>query len=108
MSEVLNQPEFYSDGELFKDLLEAVEGGSLIEALRPNDMSEGELRVVIGHEHSAQFLYPYGAVLSSYGNISHSSGTVAVIGPTRMSYATAIPAVRFIANLLDELTAELQ
>ncbi len=108
LSEVLNQPEFYSDGELFRNLVEAVEGGSLIEALRPTDMSAGELRVVIGHEHSAQFLYPYGVVLSSYGNIAQSSGTVAVIGPTRMSYATDIPAVRFMANLLDELTAELQ
>ena len=108
LTEVLNQPEFYTDGELFRDLLEALEGGSLIEALRPHDMSVGELRVVIGHEHSAQFLYPYGVVLASYGNMAESRGTVAVIGPTRMSYATAIPAVRVIANLLDELTAELQ
>ena len=106
-TEVLNQPEFYVGGELIHDLLEAVEKGMLVEALHPIDMSFGELRVVIGHEHSETFLHPYGVVLTTYGNTSDSHGTVAVIGPTRMSYANAIPSVRFMADVLDELTMEL-
>lgn len=106
-TQVLNQPEFFGDGELIRDLLEAIEKGRLVSALHPGELSMGELRVVIGHEHAESFLYPYGVVVGTYGDSSSGRGTVAVLGPTRMAYAAAIPSVRFMTDLLSELVVDL-
>jgi heat-inducible transcriptional repressor len=107
-TQVLNQPEFLGDTELVRDLIEAVEGGRLIPALRPEDVPQGELRVVIGHEHTESFLHPYGVVVGTYGSPFGGKGTIAVLGPTRMAYAMAIPSVRYMTNLLSEMVTDLR
>src|SRR5262252_7654857 len=48
------------------------------------------LSVVIGAEHLDPNLRPFSLVLSTYGD---GSGTLGVIGPTRMRYSRAIAAV---------------
>ncbi|MDA1097028.1 MAG: heat-inducible transcriptional repressor HrcA [Chloroflexi bacterium] len=100
--QVMNQPEFL-DIALLRGLLEAIEAGTLLAALRPENLPLGDLRVVIGPEHAREFLYPYGAVVASYGDAGSGQGTLAVIGPTRMPYSTAIPSVRYVAGLLTEI-----
>ncbi len=50
------------------------------------------LTVVIGAEHSDPELRPFSLIASTYFD-GHSTGTVGVIGPTRMKYSRAISAV---------------
>jgi heat-inducible transcriptional repressor len=50
------------------------------------------LTVVIGAEHSDPELRPFSLIASTYFD-GHSTGTVGVIGPTRMRYARAISMV---------------
>lgn len=104
-TQVLRQPEF-TDSGLIRGLLEAVDAGRLVSALRPSDLSFGELRVTIGEEHAQDFLRPYGVVLAVYGNEGEGRGMVAVLGPMRMAYGTAIPSVRYLAQILTELAEE--
>jgi len=52
--------------------------------------------VVIGTEHSTPDLRPFSLVASTYGEGSRS-GTVGIIGPTRMRYSRAITAVDGVA-----------
>jgi heat-inducible transcriptional repressor len=106
-SRVLNQPEFVDAG-VVRDLMEALEAGRLLPALRPDEISAGDLRVVIGHEHLESFLHPYGVVVSTYGDPDGGRGTIAVLGPTRMPYAMAIPSVRYVTGLLSELVLDLR
>jgi heat-inducible transcriptional repressor len=47
------------------------------------------LTVVIGNEHSEPELRPFSLIASTYFD-GHSTGTVGVIGPTRMRYSRAI------------------
>ena len=50
------------------------------------------LTVVIGTEHSDPELRPFSLIASTYSD-GHGTGTVGVIGPTRMKYSRAIAAV---------------
>jgi heat-inducible transcriptional repressor len=42
-------------------------------------------------------------VLARYGVPGLATGMLGVLGPMRMSYAKAIPTVRFVAGLLSDL-----
>ena len=54
------------------------------------------LTVVIGAEHSEPELRPFSLIVSTYFD-GRSTGTVGVIGPTRMRYSKAISAVDIAA-----------
>jgi heat-inducible transcriptional repressor len=61
------------------------------------------LTVVIGTEHSTPDLHPFSLVLSAYGD---GSGTVGIIGPTRMRYSRAIAAVDGVARAVSRVLNE--
>jgi heat-inducible transcriptional repressor len=104
-SQVMSQPEF-EDSATIRGLLEALDAGTLVAALHPPDLRIGDVRVVIGHEHDESFLHPYGAVVATYGEAATGRGTIAVMGPTRMPYSSAIPSVRYVAHVLSEIVIE--
>ena len=54
------------------------------------------LTVVIGAEHSDPELRPFSLIASTYFD-GRGTGTVGVIGPTRMRYSTAISVVDIAA-----------
>ena len=45
-------------------------------------------------------------ILARYGELEQLSGTVAVVGPTRMPYGRNISAVRFVAGLISTFISE--
>jgi len=61
--------------------------------------------VVIGTEHSTPDLRPFSLVASTYGEGSRS-GTVGIIGPTRMRYSRAITAVDGVALAVSRVLSE--
>lgn len=79
--------------------------------LLANVLSETQLetegvQVVIGGEGRWEELKDCTMILSRYGVPSEFSGTVAVIGPTRMSYGRNVAAVRYVADLMSGLVYE--
>ncbi len=58
------------------------------------------VQVVIGGEGRWEELKDCTIILSRYGVADQFSGTVAVIGPTRMAYGRNVAAVRYVANLM--------
>ena len=81
----------------------------LAPALHTDDLPASGLRVVIGNEHNEPFLHPYAAIMSAYGPAEDDSerGAVVALGPTRMDYAAAIPAVRYLGELLSNMAETL-
>ena len=67
------------------------------EALVPE--SSG-VQVVIGGEGRWEELKDCTVIMARYGVPDDFSGTVAVIGPTRMSYGRNVAAVRYVADLM--------
>ena len=62
------------------------------------------VRVLIGHEAGLGTMEDVGLVATSYGS-REASGTLGVIGPTRMDYAKVVPLVGFTAQVMSDVLA---
>ena len=97
---LLRQPEF-ERSESLRPLLELVE-------CKPQRVLQPEQvralgGVWIGAEHPDQALHQCAVVQANYRSGDGSIGQVALVGPMRMAYATALAAVRSVAQVLERL-----
>ncbi|MEZ4590379.1 MAG: heat-inducible transcriptional repressor HrcA [Chloroflexota bacterium] len=72
----------------------------LANVLAETQTSQDGVQVVIGGDGRWEELKDCSIILSRYGVADQFSGTVAVIGPTRMSYGRNVAAVQYVANLM--------
>jgi heat-inducible transcriptional repressor len=70
-------------------------------------LDQRDLYVRIGRENETPALRQLSLVAANYGLPQRNLGTVSVIGPTRMDYATAIGAVRFAALQLSRFVEDV-
>ncbi len=103
---MLNQPEF-SHSDQMRTLMELVEQRSLLKVIVPEGLSQHAVHVIIGEENKAKAIQNCSVVISQYGLPGEATGTVAVVGPTRMPYSHAIPTVHYLSSVLSELVAGL-
>ena len=99
---LLSQPEF-AETRRAKEVVEILEERVLLRSILSEVPDEGITGVFIGEENQEEALRPFGVILSQYGIPEEASGTIGVIGPTRMEYASVIGGVRFLSSLLSEL-----
>jgi heat-inducible transcriptional repressor len=78
---------------------------ALLNVLR-TALSEPDVYVRIGHENEIPAMHSLAMVAAGYGVAQRRMGIVSVIGPVRMDYAHAIPAVREVANELSRFVEE--
>lgn len=88
------------------ELLDVLERPSLLAAITRDALDRG-MTVQIGSENDLSELRECSMVLASYPVGVHASGTVAVLGPTRMDYITALGAVAHVARQLTNAVADL-
>ena len=103
---IIGQPEFAHSDRL-QELFQAVEHKNLLRVIIPRDLKTREVVVTIGKENQAEVIRDFSIVISQYGIHNGAVGTIGVVGPTRMSYARAIPTVGYLSNVLSRLVAEL-
>ncbi|MCP4422363.1 MAG: heat-inducible transcription repressor HrcA [Chloroflexi bacterium] len=72
----------------------------LANVLAETQTTQSGVQVVIGGEGRWEELKECSIILSRYGVADQFSGTVAVIGPTRMSYGRNVAAVQYVASLM--------
>jgi heat-inducible transcriptional repressor len=92
---LLGQPDF-SDGQSLLPLVQ------LMEANPQQLLGPGEA-IWIGSEHPQRALADCAVVQANYRSADGGQGSVALVGPMRMAYATARAAVRSIARVLERL-----
>ena len=104
MTEVLQEREFENQ----------LEANALVRALEQPDFLNdvmhsrvGTVQVVIGGEGRWRELSSCSMVLARYGHEGFATGTVGVLGPTRMHYGRAISTVRYVADLMSDLVTDL-
>jgi heat-inducible transcriptional repressor len=94
------------DVEPVNELMELLERrAALLGALRAA-LAGPDVYVRIGHENDIPALQSLALVASSYGIAQRKLGIVSVIGPVRMDYANAIPAVRVVAHHLSRFVED--
>ena len=121
-TEIFKQPEF-RDTEKTETVLgilqrgalmfqsesfpEAVMVSSLRSASRPDFRSRTKVTVVIGAENRVVGMHECSVVTAPYYVGTRLRGTIGVVGPTRMNYDRAVPAVNFFASTLSTTLTHL-
>jgi len=100
---VLQDPEFAQTGEL-RDMVEALYQERLLRELLKPFARERRVAIRIGAENPLPAARGCGVVAKTYVGGAGTRGVVAALGPKRMSYWRAVPAVTCVA---DELTEHL-
>jgi heat-inducible transcriptional repressor len=109
LSNILAEPEFVESGEA-RRALHLFEERTRLQELLARTLANtdiGDVQVLIGGEGRWEELKQCSLVLARYGINGLASGTLGVFGPMRMSYTRTIPVVRFMADLLSNLVAEV-
>ena len=104
MRHLLEQPEF-SETDKAKKLVELVEEEVFVRQISSELGMHGRVAVVIGEENSEKTLRDYSMINCQYGHDAEYSGTVSVIGPTRMGYNSSVSAATFLSSVVDELVS---
>jgi heat-inducible transcriptional repressor len=99
---VLEQPEF-AEGSKLRPILEVLQRSDFLEQLVPVLTRSGGVHVIIGHENTNDAMHEVSLVFAPYGAPDRALGLLGVLGPTRMRYPRAIPTVRYLQGLMNEL-----
>jgi heat-inducible transcriptional repressor len=99
---VLEQPEF-ARGSKLRSILETLQRSDFLEQLLPVVARRGGVHVIIGRENPNDAMREVSLVFAKYGAPERALGLLGVLGPTRMPYPRAIPTVRYLAGLMNEL-----
>jgi heat-inducible transcriptional repressor len=102
LAEMLREPEF-AEGERILALMDLLEQPNLPKAIPLPPIGEHKLTVIIGSEHPHDTMRQCSVVISRYGGASGLSGTISVVGPTRMHYPKAVSMVRYMDSIMEEL-----
>jgi len=99
---VLDQPEF-AGGHALRPVLEMLQRVDFLEQLLPVVTRRGGVHVIIGRENPNDAMREVSLIFAPYGTPDRALGLLGVLGPTRMAYPRAIPTVRFVSSVLNEL-----
>ncbi len=100
LQNMFEQPEF-RDFDKLKKLVNTMANKSLMQIV--NDFSDTSLTIKIGNENKLTQMKDCTIVSIPYQINEFESGTIAVIGPTRMEYRKVIPLVEYIAKNMSKL-----
>ncbi len=103
---MLNQPEF-AQSDKMRDLMELVEQRGLLKVIVPVRLNQPGVHVIIGKENQYEAIQNCSVVVCHYGLPEEVSGTMAVVGPTRMPYSHTIPTVYYLSTVLSQLLGGL-
>jgi heat-inducible transcriptional repressor len=102
ITNVLEQPEF-AQGSKMRVVLDVLRRSDFLEQLLPLLPRGGGVHVIIGHENRIDAMHDVSLIFAPYGEPDRALGLLGVLGPTRMPYPRAIPTVRYLATLMNEL-----
>ncbi len=107
-SNILTKPDF-ADLERLRELVRTIEEKTrlvqiLTECITRDPSVKGDVQVVIGSENTAASLKNCTLITAPYriGN-GEATGTLSVLGPTRIEYARMISIVSYVARILEKM-----
>lgn len=102
---LLIKPEF-ADREKLTQLVKLLENGKVLTEFLNQAADEG-LVITIGREHSIAEIMNCSLVASRY-RVGNITGTIGVIGPTRMPYAKLVSVVEYTARSITEVLSGME
>lgn len=105
-SEIFRQPEF-RDAAKIEGVLETLQTRTLLFQTLSRALLGPDVAVVIGSENHVATMQECSVVTAPYYIGTRERGTIGVVGPTRMDYDRALPAVGFFAHSLTQTLTRL-
>ncbi|MBK8171418.1 MAG: heat-inducible transcription repressor HrcA [Sandaracinaceae bacterium] len=99
---LLDRPEF-ADVDKVRALLRTFEEKEKLLELLDRTMDSRGVQVLIGAETNLGAVQDLSVVSASYSQGGNATGSIGVIGPTRMDYGKVVPLVGFAAEKMGEL-----
>ncbi len=90
-----------------QQVMEEMEQKRILPALASHLSETDGVQVIIGGENQWDEMKDVSLVLARYGQQGKVGGLLGVIGPTRMQYGRAVAVVRYMAQVMDELLADV-
>lgn len=100
---ILRMPEFY-DIDVTRTILEMLDESRAIWDLFNRPFGEEPIHFLLGDELGDEILEPCCLVFTHFQMGSGKKGSIGVVGPARLNYASVVPTVRYFGNLIEELT----
>jgi len=109
-SNILTKPDF-ADLERLRELIRTIEEKTrlvqiLTECIERDPSLKNDVQVVIGSENSASSLKNCTLITAPYRVGSGTTGSLSVLGPTRIEYARTISIVTYVASILEKMMAK--
>jgi len=101
---LMRQPEF-SNHEKLSEFLDLLESKNMVIQLFDQPEYANELTIAIGEENREELIKYCSLITASY-HMGSVSGTLGVLGPTRMRYAKVVALVDFMAKVLTQALDE--
>ncbi len=102
---LLQHPEF-SSVETISELMRIIENGTVLSEFLKSSSEEG-IVITIGHENKINEIMNCSLVTSSY-KVGNISGSIGIIGPTRMPYSKLVSIVECTARTITEALSGLK
>jgi heat-inducible transcriptional repressor len=98
---IVEQPEF-EDPKNFRSVIELINNEEIIIHVLEKHSQPHGVQVTIGQENEDEKLKEYSVISAPY-TVGNVTGTIGIIGPTRMRYAQTIPLVDYVALTISEM-----
>lgn len=96
----------YSDYSNAYELMEFLRNSQPMKNLFTSNRSEGDARVLIGKENMYRELQDSSVIFSPYSVSGRDSGTLGIIGPTRIDYARLIPSLKYLTEIVGRIMSD--
>jgi heat-inducible transcriptional repressor len=99
---IIEQPEFTNPRD-YRGVIELINNEEwIVHVLQKREEALPGTQVLVGSENADEKLKPYSIITSTY-TVGDVTGTVGVIGPTRMQYHKMIPLVDYVAQTITRM-----
>lgn len=102
---LFDRPEF-SNVEKIRGYLRAFEDKARLVQLLDDTLAAGGVNVLIGSEANLVEVQDISVISAQFRKAGTATGTIGIIGPTRVDYAKLVPLVGFTAQCVTELLGE--
>ncbi len=96
----------YSDYQNAYELMEFLRNSDPITSLFSTHRQKGETGVLIGKENRFRELQDSSLIFSGYSVGGKDSGTLGLIGPTRIDYARLIPSLKYLTEIVGSILSD--
>ena len=102
-SHILENPEFY-DIDTTREVLSLLDEFPRLNDLFKKAVGDEPVHVLVGDDVDLKFFEPLSMVFADFIVPDKFSGSVGILGPSRLNYSNIIPVIRYFGDLVNEIS----